>query len=261
MRRYSVILMATIAMLATSCKISDGNADRQPIDIGKAIASEAHQQLAQTNFIIRLVLMSDAYYATEDEAVRAKILEEHFTDENYSLNRDEDKGVIVISYGTTTIMNIHCDGGLLSDGGVWSVDDSYLAKYTPTDRGIEVDIDFFDGYTYSGSSDFVVSNVVYDVENDLTYNLTGSMELIFGSSDTHRLSTVITRELSYSRQLYQNGEDYYYRYVGFFDGAMSVQYVDAMSKVFDVRMTYKDSETIDVEYCGEYATINNYTFR
>ena len=66
------MMMFTIATLATSCKVSDGE-NYIPMDIGKAIAHDAHEQLSYHNFDIRLALMCDRYITTEDEATRAII--------------------------------------------------------------------------------------------------------------------------------------------------------------------------------------------
>lgn len=266
MRRYSVvILMMAIVTLATSCKLYDGESNLQPIDIGEAIASESHMQLAQTNFINRLVLMCDVYYATENEALRDKILEDHFTYYNYYLECNEDDATITIfdNFGNVArpFMIIYLEGGLLSEGGVWSVDEGYTATYTTTESGIEVNIDFSENFYYGGKSNFVISNVEYDVENDLTYNLAGSMELLFNAYGAETLSTTITQVLSYSNKLYHNGNDYRCRYVGFHDGAMNAQYVDAEHRIYDVRMTYKGSENIAVEYCGERSVITNFTYK
>lgn len=261
MRRYIAVMMLLVATLATSCKLYDGE-NYKPINVGKEIAQEAHRVLCDTNFVIRLTLACDAYLATDDEALREAIMKDVFEPYGYSIEYDATANVIKINNSAVNLMTYKSSGGLLSENGVWSLDGNYTAVYTPTDGGVKIDIEFPDGYTHSGVCTLFVSDVVCDIENSLNYNLTGSFELNF-EYDKTTLNSVITEALRYSNKHYtSDSQSTYFRYEGFVSGSMSVVYDDFSPYAGEsVHMTYKDSETIEVEYYGQKGTIPNYSHR
>ncbi len=260
MRRYITMMMFTIATLATSCAISDGE-DKKPIDIGKAIAYETHEILSEYNFDIRLALMCDRYITTEDEATRAIIYRDFIGYYGYEIEHNSETGDITITSGSQNWVYIifHTGGTPLSEGGTWTTTDGYNQTFTATDESVVVTANIPEEYIMYGKYEFLISNISYDIEKGLSYNMEGFMDLIFDKNEASLYMTT-TKPLCFSTEHNKNYTSYYKNgYKGFYEGAIDITYYDI--NTYSVQMSYIDSESIKVKYFGESCSMTNYKFR
>lgn len=254
------IIMVAIATLATSCKVSDGE-NYIPMDIGKAIAHDAHEQLSYHNFDIRLALMCDRYITTEDEATRAIIYRDFIGYYGYEIEHNSETGDITITSGSQNWVYIifHTGGTPLSEGGTWTTTDGHNQIFTATDEGVMVTANIPEEYIIYGKYEFLISNISYDIVKGLSYNMEGFMDLIF---DKNRASLYMTttKPLYFSTEHNKNYTSYYKNgYKGFYDGAMDVTYND--THTYNVEMSYINSDSINVKYLGGSCSITNIKIR
>ena len=148
---------------------------RDPIDIGIAIAQRAHECILSTNKPIMITLLSDAYYSTEDEAVRQSIEELLYNLEGVKIHRNETQSAIFLTYegSDDTFYKIYTNEGLLSEGDTWNLGESYTITFTPKDEGVEVELQIPQYYANYGNAHFIVSDISYDIEDGLSYTLSG----------------------------------------------------------------------------------------
>ncbi|MBO7199178.1 MAG: hypothetical protein J6V26_04005 [Alistipes sp.] len=259
MRRYTAIIIAVISLLATSCEMGHGTMYRQPIDIGDTIAEHAHMCITQTNKPIMIALLCNTYYSTEDETIRESIEELIYNIVGAKIDRNDTKSAITITDMTSVeiFYSFNTSEGLLSEGGTWSLGDSYTILFTPKEEGIEVIVDIPEYYSNPGNASYMVQDISYDIENGLNYKLSGSIELQYGNDGT-TLKTTISEPLSYSTMSDKHSNIYNYTLVGFYDGSAEAVYHDAVSDTYDnVHMEYTDSEYIKVSYLGYTGRITN----
>jgi hypothetical protein len=255
------IIMVAIATLATSCKVSDGE-NYTPMDIGKAIAHDAHEQLSYHNFDIRLALMCDRYITTEDEATRAIIYRDFIGLYGYQIVYDSESGDITITSGSQGWVYIifHTGGTPLSEGGTWTTTtNGHNQIFTATDEGVMVTANIPEDYPISGKYEFLISNISFDIVKGLSYNMDGFMDLTYYSGNAS-LYMVTTDTLCFSTEPNKNYTSYYKNgYKGFYDGAMDVTYND--THTYNVKMSYINSDSIRVKYLGGSCTITNIKIR
>ena len=250
MRRYVIIVIALVALFTTSCKSGHGSMYRQPIDIGIAIAQKSHECIYNTNGPIMIALLCNAYYSTEDEAVRQSIEELFDNMVGVKIHRNETKSSIFLTFkGSDDLFyRINTNEGLLSDGYTWVIGESYTITFTPKDEGVEVVVDIPEYYGYPGNASFMVEDISYDIEEGLNYTLSGNINIFYGKVGTN-LQTTIIEPLSYSTMIDSHPSNYSYTIVGFHSGAVDAIYYDAVSNIYDnVQMVYSDSRYIIVSY-------------
>lgn len=252
------MMMIAFTTLATSCAVGDGE-DNTPMDIGKTIAYEAHQILSEHNFDIRLALMCDKYITTEDEALRAIIFRDFIGYYGYDIEYDTETGDIIISsyYGWHIIFNT--GGTSLSEGGTWTTTDGLNQTFTATDDGIVVTANIPENYVRNGKYEFLISNISYDIEKGLNYNMDGFMDISY-HNDTASIYMATTKTLCFSTEQNKNYSSYNKNgFKGFYDGAMDVTYND--TNTYAVEMSYLNSDSIEVRYFGDSCSMTNYKFR
>ena len=252
MRRYTILAIALVAMLATACVRGEGTMDRQPIDLGKAIAREADGRLEGTNRDICWALAADMYLSTESEERRALICNNIYPYANLTPQLSENRDSVFLVYNDSgRVRNTYTTNGkLLSEGGEWDLGYAGLTLAV-VDGVIELRTNDESGNQYKLN----VSNWSFDTS--MHYELSGSVYYIYNSDSSKALNVEIEDVLHYTskrtRTTYATSE------IGFCDGIVNATYTDSWAGYNDkVRMTYgdEDEKSITVEYLGERATIS-----
>ena len=259
MRRYTILLIAAIALFTTSCKTGSGSMYRRPIDIGTAIAYDANFCIKQTNEPIMIALLCDAYYSTEDVDVRESINNVLDNIKGCKIDRNDTKSNIIVTYKGSDVIfyTYNISEKLLSEGGAWSLGESYTMTFTPKNEGIDIVINIPEYYSNPGEAHFMVSNISYDIENGLNYRLDGTMKLLYGNAETY-LSMAINEPLAFSTKQDKHPSTYSFVIEGFYDGSMDVVFCNATSNIQDdVHMDYIDAQCIKVTYLDYTDTIDN----
>ena len=253
MRRYIIILMAMVGMITTSCKTESGTMDLEPIDIGFQIAGEAHKVMCQTNEIITLALLADAYFSTEDIDTRTSIAN-YLNDRLCWQIESNNDGTSIMVFDVNHGRLSYCftlQGGLLSEGGTWHLGESFNATYTQTAEGVEVSIIIPNTYYSSSKATFVVEDITYNTDEQLSYTMNGTMTLQYNAIGTH-LTINITEPLCFSTATNHKANNYDNRIIGFYDGTMEVIYFDAETGITDnVGLEHLNSDYAVVSYLGE----------
>ena len=238
---------ALIAFFATSCVVADGNMERQPIEIGRAIGYEAHNRLESVNQAICWALAADEYLSTEDESVRSDIYQNIFRcNLTPTINETRDRVTLVFESGLA-YYTYTTDGRLLSEGGKWR-------------SWHDITIEAKEGGVYevrSITEESIYNKYVLDIHNKvmdeyLEYDMSGSVEFVYNSDASKQLSIEIDDKISYTSQLRSNR--YGNRAIGFYNGKLNVVYSDIYAGYCDeVKLTYgqKNDESVKVEYLGD----------
>lgn len=252
MRRFIIILMVMMGMITTSCKTESGTMYLEPIDIGYQIALEAHKVMCQTNEIITLALLADAYFSTEDIDTRTSIAN-YLNDRLCWQIESNNDGTSIMVFDVNHGRLSYCftlQGGLLSEGGTWHLGESFNATYIPTAEGIEVSIIIPDA-NFSSEANFVIGDTTYSMEDQLSYTMNGTMTLQYNAIGTH-LTMNITEPLCFSTATNHKANNYYNKIVGFYGGTMEATYFDAETGITDkVDLEHLNSDYAVVSYLGE----------
>lgn len=238
---------ALIAFFATSCVVADGNMERQPIEIGRAIGYEAHNRLHSVNQAICWALAADEYLSTNDESVKEDIYKNIFgSNLTPHINETRDSVTLVFESGLA-YYTYTTDGRLLSEGGKWR-------------SWHDITIEAKEGGVYevrSITEESIDNKYILDIHNKvmddyLEYDMSGSVEFVYNSDASKQLSIEIDDKISYTSQLRSNR--YGNRAIGFYNGKLNVVYSDTWAGYCDeVKLTYgqKNDESVKVEYLGD----------
>lgn len=236
-----------IAFFATSCVVADGNMERQPIEIGRAIGYEAHNRLQSVNQAISWALAADEYLSTNDESVKEDIYKNIFgSNLTPHINETRDSVTLVFESGLA-YYTYATDGRLLSEGGKWR-------------SWHDITIEAKEGGVYevrSITEESIDNKYILDIHNKvmddyLEYDMSGSVEFVYNSDASKQLSIEIDDKISYTSQLRSNR--YGNRAIGFYNGKLNVVYSDTWAGYCDeVKLTYgqKNDESVKVEYLGD----------
>ena len=252
MRRYTILAVALVAMLATACVRSEGTMDRQPIDIGKEIARQADSRLEGTNRDICWALAADMYLSTESEDLRALICENIYPYANLTPQLSENRDSVFLVYNDSGRVRdtYTTNGKLLSEGGEWDLGYAGLTL-TAVDGIIELRTNDESGNQYKLN----ISNWSFDTS--MHYELSGSVSYVYNTDLSKTLTIEIEDVLHYTSKRYRT--TYSTRELGFYDGVINATYTDSWAGYNDeVKMTYGDEneKSITVEYLDERATIS-----
>lgn len=170
---YKYIIVAFVAMIATSCVTNDGE-ERSTKELGAKIWNNVESDLNQVNGVFRDVVQLDYMMGIEDEAERKAYMEEYLP----NIKRSGDSGRYLLTtntqYNTRYTTTIETNDQRLSDGGTWHLSCS---------SGIVYDIDIA---PMEGSDDSFV----------VTFN---KLE-IFESSGQARFEMSFTTDTEYNTQ-------------------------------------------------------------
>lgn len=249
------IFIAAITLLVTSCAIDDGSMQRKPIDVGKAIAREAHQRLNDTGRAICWALAADTYLTTDNEKIHTEIRTRIYGG-SLTPRLSEDRDSVLLVWDDGRIRSAYpTDGKLLSEGGQWKLWNDSELTLTAYDDLIEVrTVD--DGETGAENSyKLDIRNWEYD--SSLNFELSGTVEWIYNSEASKRLSIEIRDAIHYtSKNRHTHNSNYA---IGLYDGVINTIYTDTWAGYNDeVTMTYGEESdySIIVEYFGDKASIN-----
>ena len=250
-----------LGVLTTACKIAEGTMDKKPIDVGKAIAQEAHNRLYHETRIVRMALACDEYLATEDSDVQSKLLRDIFNG-YYTVSYDSEANVIRIATISSdlTYATFHTSGGLLRDGATWTTDEVYNLTFEPQGDKLEVYTTITEkSGKLINKFNFTLSDISYSIKDGLSYNVDGNM-YIYESSADRVLDVTIDETLSFSTKVRATGNNFVLK--GFYAGRMTALYTDTYHGYEDrVTMEYSDSKTIAISYLGEAGTVENYAWK
>lgn len=255
MRRYTVLAITLIATLATACVRSEGTMDRKPIDVGKAIAREAHQRLNSASKDICWALAADTYLTTDDDKVRDEIGSKIFLGRvTPHLTEDRDSVLFLWDDGQLWHSSYSIDGKLLSEGGVWKIWSDCELTLTAYDGVIEVRTEDNGETGANNSYKLDVSNWEYD--SSVNFELSGTVEWVYNSDASKRLSVEIEDTIHYTSKQHRT---HYSSYgIGLYDGVINALYTDTWAEYHDeVTMTYgeESDNSIVVSYLGDKSSI------
>lgn len=249
------IFIAAITLLATSCAIEDGSMERKPIDVGKAIAREAHQRLNNASKDICWALAADTYLTTDDDKVRDEIGSKIFLGRvTPHLTEDRDSVLFLWDDGQLSHSSYSIDGKLLSEGGVWKIWSDCELTLTAYDGVIEVRTEHNGETGANNSYKLDVSNWEYD--SAVNFELSGTVEWVYNSDASKRLSVEIEDAIHYTSK--QHRTHYSVYAVGLYNGVIKSIYTDSWAGHHDeVTMTYgeESDNSIVVSYLGDKSSI------
>lgn len=249
------IFIAAITLLATACAIEDGSMERKPIDVGKAIAREAHQRLNNASKDICWALAADTYLTTDDDKVRDEIGSKIFLGRvTPHLTEDRDSVLFLWDDGQFSHISYSIDGKLLSEGGVWKIWSDCELTLTAYDGVIEVRTEDNGETGANNSYKLDVSNWEYD--SAVNFELSGTVEWVYNSDASKRLSVEIEDAIHYTSKQQRTHYSYYAK--GLYDGVINTLYTDSWAGHHDeVTMTYgeESDNSIGVSYLGDRGTI------
>lgn len=249
------IFIAAITLLATACAIEDGSMERKPIDVGKAIAREAHQRLNNASKDICWALAADTYLTTDDDKVRDEIGSKIFLGRvTPHLTEDRDSVLFLWDDGQFSHISYSIDGKLLSEGGQWKLWSDCELTLTAYDGVIEVRTEDNGEAGANNSYKLDVSNWEYD--SAVNFELSGTVEWVYNSEASKRLSVEIVDAIHYTSKNRRTHYSYYAK--GLYDGVINTLYTDTWAGYNDeVTMTYGEESDylIVVEYLGDRGTI------
>ena len=245
MRRYTILATALFAIFATSCAVAEGNMERQPIDVGKAIAREANARLESVSSDICWALAADKYLTTDDERLREDIYQNVFR--GYltpRINEGRDTVSLVNSNGAT-YYTYTTDGRLLSEGGKWQ--SWYEGNIIEATESGVIEV-----RSYENMNEYSLDILNWAAERNIDFELSGSVAFYYNSEGSKKLSIEIDDTIHYTSKLRNNR--YGNRAIGLYDGNLNVVYSDTWAGYNDeVKLTYGEQteESVKVEYMDQ----------
>ena len=248
------IFIAAITLLATSCAIEDGSMERKPIDVGKAIAREAHQRLSYASKDICWALAADTYLTTNDEKIRTEIRTRIYGG-SLTPRLSEDRDSVLLVWDDGRVRSAYpTDGKLLSEGGQWKLWSDSELTLTAYDGVIEVRTEDNGETGANNSYKLDVSNWEYD--SAVNFELSGTVEWVYNRDASKRLSVEIEDTIHYTSKQHRT---HYSSYgIGLYDGVINALYTDTWAEYHDeVTMTYgeESDNSIVVSYLGDKSSI------